>query len=82
MNEVCGAAELPARGDGPAVHAVPAALCTLQGTVQMFRNDGLKGMFKGNGLNCIRIVPNQGGLASGAGARCAAAALWRASRTA
>jgi hypothetical protein len=26
----------------------------------MFRSDGLKGMFKGNGLNCIRIVPNQG----------------------
>ncbi|PSC67425.1 mitochondrial adenine nucleotide transporter ADNT1-like isoform A [Micractinium conductrix] len=30
-----------------------------QGTVQMFRTDGLKGMFKGNGLNCIRIIPNQ-----------------------
>jgi hypothetical protein len=26
----------------------------------MFRNDGMRGMFKGNGLNCIRIVPNQG----------------------
>ena len=31
-----------------------------QGTIQMFRNDGLRGMFKGNGLNCIRIIPNQG----------------------
>ena len=31
-----------------------------QGTVQMFRNDGFRGMFKGNGLNCIRIIPNQG----------------------
>jgi hypothetical protein len=32
----------------------------LQGTAHMFRNDGIRGMFKGNGLNCIRIVPNQG----------------------
>lgn len=30
-----------------------------QGTSHMFRNDGIRGMFKGNGLNCIRIVPNQ-----------------------
>ena len=31
-----------------------------QGTRHMWRSDGLRGMFKGNGLNCIRIVPNQG----------------------
>jgi solute carrier family 25 phosphate transporter 23/24/25/41 len=31
----------------------------VQGTLQMFRNDGVRGMFKGNGLNCIRIIPNQ-----------------------
>jgi hypothetical protein len=33
----------------------------------MFRTDGVRGMFKGNGLNCIRIVPNQGGWRSLAG---------------
>ena len=36
-----------------------ARVC-MQGTLQMFRNDGIRGMFKGNGLNCIRIIPNQG----------------------
>ena len=30
-----------------------------QGTMHMWRTDGLKGLFKGNGLNCIRIFPNQ-----------------------
>lgn len=29
-----------------------------QGTIHMWRTDGLKGLFKGNGLNCIRIFPN------------------------
>lgn len=29
-----------------------------QGTVHMWRTDGVKGLFKGNGLNCIRIFPN------------------------
>lgn len=30
-----------------------------QGTAHMWRTDGIKGLFKGNGLNCIRIFPNQ-----------------------
>lgn len=30
-----------------------------QGTIHMWRTDGLKGLFKGNGLNCVRIFPNQ-----------------------
>jgi len=30
-----------------------------QGTIHMWQSDGLKGLFKGNGLNCIRIFPNQ-----------------------
>lgn len=30
-----------------------------QGTMHMWRTDGIKGLFKGNGLNCIRIFPNQ-----------------------
>lgn len=30
-----------------------------QGTAHMFKQDGMRGMFKGNGLNCIRIIPNQ-----------------------
>ena len=39
-----------------------------QGTRHMWRSDGLRGMFKGNGLNCIRIVPNQGAVGWGGGA--------------
>lgn len=30
-----------------------------QGTVHMWKADGIRGLFKGNGLNCIRIFPNQ-----------------------
>ena len=30
-----------------------------QGTKHMWQTDGIKGLFKGNGLNCIRIFPNQ-----------------------
>lgn len=37
-----------------------AAVSPEQGTKHMFQSDGLRGMFKGNGLNCIRIIPNQG----------------------
>lgn len=29
-----------------------------QGLVKMARTEGLRGMFKGNGTNCARIVPN------------------------
>jgi len=29
-----------------------------QGVSHMWRTDGIKGLFKGNGLNCIRIFPN------------------------
>jgi solute carrier family 25 phosphate transporter 23/24/25/41 len=29
-----------------------------QGMSHMWRGDGLRGLFKGNGLNCIRIIPN------------------------
>ena len=29
-----------------------------QGCSHMWRTDGIKGLFKGNGLNCIRIFPN------------------------
>ncbi|GAB4815601.1 hypothetical protein N2152v2_002647, partial [Parachlorella kessleri] len=31
---------------------------SLQGVKHMWQTDGLKGLFKGNGLNCIRIFPN------------------------
>lgn len=30
-----------------------------QGVAHMWRTDGLRGLFKGNGLNCVRIIPNQ-----------------------
>lgn len=30
-----------------------------QGTRHMWRQEGMRGLFKGNGLNCIRIFPNQ-----------------------
>jgi solute carrier family 25 phosphate transporter 23/24/25/41 len=29
-----------------------------QGVIHMWKTDGIKGLFKGNGLNCIRIFPN------------------------
>ena len=29
-----------------------------QGLTHMFAADGVRGLFKGNGLNCIRIIPN------------------------
>jgi hypothetical protein len=29
-----------------------------QGIKHMWQTDGIKGLFKGNGLNCIRIFPN------------------------
>lgn len=29
-----------------------------QGVVHMWKTDGIRGLFKGNGLNCIRIIPN------------------------
>ena len=29
-----------------------------QGVRHMWRADGVRGLFKGNGLNCIRIIPN------------------------
>lgn len=31
---------------------------TWQGLMHMARHEGIRGMFKGNGANCIRIVPN------------------------
>jgi len=30
----------------------------VQGVVQMYRLEGIRGMFKGNGTNCARIIPN------------------------
>jgi solute carrier family 25 (mitochondrial phosphate transporter), member 23/24/25/41 len=30
----------------------------MQGTLRMWRSEGIRGLFKGNGLNCIRIIPN------------------------
>lgn len=30
----------------------------LQGCKHMYRKEGIKGMFQGNGTNCVRIVPN------------------------
>lgn len=30
----------------------------LQGLVHMAKTEGMKGMMKGNGANCIRIIPN------------------------
>lgn len=29
-----------------------------QGIVHMWKTEGIRGLFKGNGLNCIRIIPN------------------------
>lgn len=31
---------------------------TWQGLVHMARTEGIRGMFKGNGANCVRIIPN------------------------
>lgn len=31
---------------------------TLQGLKYIWRTEGLRGLFKGNGTNCARIVPN------------------------
>lgn len=31
---------------------------SFQGVQHMWRTDGMRGLFKGNGLNCIRIFPN------------------------
>jgi len=31
---------------------------TIQGLKYIWRTEGLRGMFKGNGTNCARIVPN------------------------
>ena len=33
-------------------------VCWVQGVKHMWQTDGMKGLFKGNGLNCIRIFPN------------------------
>lgn len=30
----------------------------MQGLVQMYKREGMQGMFKGNGTNCARIIPN------------------------
>ncbi|CAG9466106.1 unnamed protein product [Pedinophyceae sp. YPF-701] len=30
----------------------------LQGVIKMAREDGIRGLFRGNGTNCMRIVPN------------------------
>ena len=35
-----------------------ATIRCLQGLVIMGKRDGLRGMFKGNGTNCVRIIPN------------------------
>lgn len=29
-----------------------------QGLMHMWKTDGMRGMFKGNGTNCVRIIPN------------------------
>ena len=31
---------------------------TVQGLKYIWKTEGLKGLFKGNGTNCARIVPN------------------------
>lgn len=31
---------------------------TLQGLEYIWRTEGFRGLFKGNGANCVRIVPN------------------------
>lgn len=31
---------------------------TIQGLKYIWRTEGLRGLFKGNGTNCARIVPN------------------------
>ena len=33
-------------------------ICVCQGLVLMAKNEGLRGMFRGNWTNCVRIVPN------------------------
>ncbi len=30
----------------------------IQGCKHMYQREGIKGMFQGNGTNCVRIVPN------------------------
>lgn len=31
---------------------------TYQGLIHMAKTEGIRGMFKGNGANCVRIIPN------------------------
>ena len=45
----------PATASQAVSHTSP---CCLQGLVIMGKRDGLRGMFKGNGTNCVRIIPN------------------------
>ncbi len=45
----------PAAASQAVSHTSP---CCLQGLVIMGKRDGLRGMFKGNGTNCVRIIPN------------------------
>ena len=33
-------------------------LASMQGLIHMAKTEGLAGMFKGNGANCVRIIPN------------------------
>lgn len=35
-----------------------ATLLALQGLKYMMKEEGIRGMFKGNGTNCVRIIPN------------------------
>lgn len=49
---------------GPATPATgrlfpcPELAALKQGCMHMWRTEGLRGMFKGNGTNCVRIIPN------------------------
>lgn len=49
-----------AKGPQPHVFAYDPCitLCLWQGLVLMAKNEGLRGMFRGNWTNCVRIVPN------------------------
>ena len=47
----------PATTSQAVSHTSPCCLY-LQGLVIMGKRDGLRGMFKGNGTNCVRIIPN------------------------
>lgn len=41
------------------VQVIDLLACAIQGCKYMYEREGMRGMFQGNGTNCVRIIPNQ-----------------------